>query len=310
MIYLHHYDASLFSEKVRLMLGYLNLSWFSVNIPNIMPRPLLMPLTGGYRKTPCLQIDANVYCDTAVITHGLVRESGDTTLLAHGFPADRVAEWADTQLFRVAVALNFRPEALGPMMSQLSESDVEAFQKDRAELSKGAPIVSYSAEAALGYLWTYTDQLERTLARSDQAFLFGADPCVADFSVYHCLWFLRNNPVNAPLLHSHHAVAEWYERMKSFGHGHVSRSSGEAALAAAKAAEPVAPVLTGAVPEGLTLGDHISVMPIDYGRIPVSGHLVAIGPDEVVIEREAPETGRVMTHFPHAGFEVVRIAAD
>ena len=60
-IYLHHYPASLFSEKARALLGYLKLGWRSVVIPTIMPRPLLMPLSGGYRKTPCLQIGANVY---------------------------------------------------------------------------------------------------------------------------------------------------------------------------------------------------------------------------------------------------------
>lgn len=307
MIYLHHYDASLFSEKVRLMLGYLGLPWQSVNIPNIMPRPLLMPLSGGYRKTPCLQIDANVFCDTAVITQGLVRESGDTTLLQHGFPAYRVAEWADSQLFRVTVALNFRPEALGPMMAQMSQTDIEAFQKDRAELSKGAPIVSYSAEAALGFLSTYVDQLEETFARSGKAFLFGENPSVADFSIYHCLWFIRNNPVNAPLIESHPEVGEWYARMKAFGHGEMTLSDGEAALAAAKDAEPVVPALSGRCPDGVAIGDSVSVMPIDYGRIPVMGTLVAMGVDEIVVERESAETGRVMTHFPSAGFELVKV---
>ena len=32
-----------------------------------MPKPDLMPLTGGYRKTPVLQIGADIYCDTQLI---------------------------------------------------------------------------------------------------------------------------------------------------------------------------------------------------------------------------------------------------
>jgi len=44
---LHHYPMSLFAEKARLMLGFKGLSWRSVNIPSIMPKPDLMPLTGG-----------------------------------------------------------------------------------------------------------------------------------------------------------------------------------------------------------------------------------------------------------------------
>ena len=38
MIYLHHYPASLFSEKVRLLLGHFGLEWRSVEIPSIMGR--------------------------------------------------------------------------------------------------------------------------------------------------------------------------------------------------------------------------------------------------------------------------------
>ena len=62
---------------------------------------LLIPLSGGYRKTPVYQQGANVYRDTDVIVRALARSAGRWQLYAHGFAADRVAEWADTQLFRV-----------------------------------------------------------------------------------------------------------------------------------------------------------------------------------------------------------------
>src|SRR5260221_13392170 len=63
-IILHHYDRSPFSEKVRLVFGLKGVSWRSVDIPRWMPKPELMPLTGGYRKTPVMQIGAHTYCDT------------------------------------------------------------------------------------------------------------------------------------------------------------------------------------------------------------------------------------------------------
>ena len=66
-IILHHYDTSPFSEKVRVMLGVKGLSWRSVIQPVIMPKPELVPLTGGYRRIPVLQIGADVYCDTQCI---------------------------------------------------------------------------------------------------------------------------------------------------------------------------------------------------------------------------------------------------
>ena len=62
-IILHHYETSPYSEKVRLGLGFKGLTWASVEIPVIMPKPDLTALTGGYRKTPVLQIGADIYCD-------------------------------------------------------------------------------------------------------------------------------------------------------------------------------------------------------------------------------------------------------
>ena len=63
-IILHHYEISPYSEKVRIGLGLKALAWGSVEIPVIMPKPDLTALTGGYRKTPVLQIGADIYCDS------------------------------------------------------------------------------------------------------------------------------------------------------------------------------------------------------------------------------------------------------
>jgi glutathione S-transferase len=300
-IFLHHYPASLFSEKIRVLLGYLGASWHSVVIPSIMPRPLLMPLSGGYRKTPVLQIGANVYCDTKIIARGLARHFDNRELYAHGFTAHRVADWADTQLFQITVALNFSPKALSAMMGRIPPEEAAAFQKDRAELSKGASIVSFSADAAGGYLRHCLVELDQAIQGE---FLFGDRPSIADFSVYHCLWFVNNNPVNATLLQPFGNVRAWMDRMADFGHGRMQESTGEAALVAARSTDPVLPSLTDDLPEGFARGQPVAVTPVDYGRIPVTGRLAAWSAEEIVIEREAEETGPVMAHFPSPGFEV------
>ena len=72
-VVLHHFEKSPFSEKVRVVFGIKQLAWSSVLIPRIMPRPDLMPMTGGYRRTPVLQIGADVYCDTQIIIRELER---------------------------------------------------------------------------------------------------------------------------------------------------------------------------------------------------------------------------------------------
>jgi glutathione S-transferase len=300
-IFLHHYPASLFSEKVRLLLGYLKLPWRSVIIPSIMPRPLLMPLSGGYRKTPVLQIGANVYCDTKLIARALARHAGDQTLYRLGFPAHRVADWADVHLFQVTVALNFSPTAAAAMLGRIPPAEAAAFQKDRAELSQGAAITRYSPEVAAAYLHHALCELDAGVA---EGFLFGDRPCIADFAVYHCLWFVDNNEVNAPLLDAYRHVRGWLQRMAEIGHGSVIESDGEAALAAARAIEPVLPELDNRMPKGFELGQAVEVAPVDYGRVPVRGALAGWSADEIVLERETPETGAIMTHFPAPGFEV------
>jgi len=59
-VILHHYPMSPYAEKTRRALGIKKLAWRSVTIPVIMPKPDLMPLTGGYRKTPVMQIGADI----------------------------------------------------------------------------------------------------------------------------------------------------------------------------------------------------------------------------------------------------------
>jgi glutathione S-transferase len=303
-IYLHHYPESPFSEKIRAILGFLSLEWNSVTISMIMPRPKLMPLSGGYRKTPILQIGANVYCDTKVIARALADHAEDGQLFAGGFAAHRIADWADTHLFRVCVGLLFRPEALGPMMAKggFGNVDMGAFMKDRAELVGNQPLATFSGPAAESFVLHYLSELESSVVNS--GFLLGSRPTIADFSVYHCLWFLRNSPYNAPLVESRTRVMEWVERMAAFGHGKRVDSTADAALAAARASEPVAPkpVVLALKAE---LGQTVQVAPIDYGRVPVSGELVCADAEQFALRRHSDETGDVITHFPRPGFEIV-----
>ncbi|MES3013082.1 MAG: glutathione S-transferase N-terminal domain-containing protein, partial [Pseudomonadota bacterium] len=99
---LHHYAGSPFSEKVRLILGFKGLAWRSVIVPNIMPKPDVVALTGGYRRTPFMQIGADIYCDTALMCrvidalnmeNAVLRAGIDaarTQLMAHGHAEDCV----------------------------------------------------------------------------------------------------------------------------------------------------------------------------------------------------------------------------
>jgi len=298
---LHHYAGSLFSEKIRLLFGYLGLPWKSVEIASIMPRPELMPLTGGYRRTPVMQEGADIYCDTRVIAERLAEIAGHSAI-CRGFAQNRIAEWADSQLFRIVVAVTFQPRALTTMMSRLSDTEISAFQKDRAELAKGAPITTFSPSAAEGHLHTYLDELDASI---NGPFLFGNAPCIADFSIYHNLWLVQYNPAVAPLLDGRINVTDWRRRMAAFGHGRFQTMSRADALAVGRAATPRPGAgETNGLPPGLALGDTATVTPTDYGMIPVKGKLVSCSTREVAIERTDPEAGTVVVHFPRIGFVV------
>ena len=119
---LHHYPSSPFSEKIRKVLGYKKLAWKSVIIPRIMPKPDVVALTGGYRRTPLLQIGADIYCDTALICDVLERHQPVPGLYPQGSTgAVRIlAQWADSTLFWAAMGYCFSPAGAAFMSGSLS----------------------------------------------------------------------------------------------------------------------------------------------------------------------------------------------
>ncbi len=108
-VILHHYPQSPVSEKVRVVLGIKGLDWFSVQIPRLPPKPDLMPLTGGYRLTPVMQIGADVYCDSQCIIRELERRYPEPTLFPGGSDgmAWGISRWTDGALFETTIALVF-----------------------------------------------------------------------------------------------------------------------------------------------------------------------------------------------------------
>src|SRR5438309_6819722 len=110
-IILHHYAGSPFSEKVRLVLGYKGLAWKSVTVPVILPKPEVVALTGGYRRTPFMQIGADIYCDSALMCRVIDRLAPEPPLYpaASAGLAEIVAQWADTALFWTAIPYTVQP---------------------------------------------------------------------------------------------------------------------------------------------------------------------------------------------------------
>ncbi|MGK9064670.1 glutathione S-transferase family protein [Stutzerimonas chloritidismutans] len=304
---LHHYPTSPFAEKARLMLGFKQLSWRSVQIPPVMPKPDLTALTGGYRRTPVLQIGADVYCDTALMARRLEAEKATPALFPEGleFAAATLAQWADSVLFLHAVSLVFQPESMALRFAQVPKAFVEAFSKDRAALFSSGSVSRVPLEQAKNHWPVLMARLQQQLARSRGEFLLGSALCIADLSVAHCLWFLKATPVTAPLVDGYPEVAAWLGRVLGVGHGAGSELSAEDALKAAREAEPAAlPDEAFADPNGFTVGQQVSIAAVDYGTDPVEGELVFAGVEELILRREDPRAGLVHVHFPRFGFKL------
>ena len=238
---LHHYDMSPFAEKVRLILGYKQLPWRSVHIPPVMPKPDVVALTGGYRKTPVLQVGADVYCDTALIARVLEARQPAPTLYPASAPlAALLAQWADGMLFGAAVAWAMQPAGVGAILGDPSPEVLKGFATDRAAMrSAGAPRLTLADGTA--QLKAHLATLNAQLAAGGP-WLLGAAPSIADFSVGHCLWFIRLAKPVAHLLDDYPAIGPWLDRLLAIGHHQPTEMSSADAIAVAASATVHAPV--------------------------------------------------------------------
>lgn len=303
---LHHYPTSPFAEKARLLLGFKGLSWRSVKISPVMPKPDLTALTGGYRKTPVLQIGADIYCDTALIARRLEQEKALPAFFpeAQEMIVAAFAAWADSVVFQHAVSLVFQPESIAVRFGNLPPEAIEAFIADRAGLFSGGSATKLSAEQAKHQWPTIMARLEQQLQREEGDYLFG-EPSIADFALAHPLWFLKATPVTSPLVDNYPAVSAWLARVMGFGHGAPSEMTSEEALEVARNATPAAlPDEAFDDPNGFKPGQQVLVAATDYGVDPITGELLFAGREELIVRREDERGGVVHVHVPRFGFRI------
>jgi len=303
---LHHYPTSPFSEKARLLLGFKGLSWRSVNISPVMPKPDLTALTGGYRKTPVLQVGADIYCDTSLIARRLEQEKALPAFFPEGqeMIAASFAAWADSVVFQHTVSLVFQPESVAVRFGNMPPEAIKAFIADRAALFSGGSATRLSAEQAKHQWPTIMARLEQQLQREEGDYLFG-EPSIADFAMAHPLWFLKATAVTSPFVDSYPAVSAWLARVLGFGHGAPSEMTSGQALEVARNATPVdLPDEQFADPNGFQAGQQVVIAATDYGVDPVAGELLFAGREELILRRKDERSGWVHVHFPRFGFRI------
>jgi glutathione S-transferase len=301
---LHHYPMSPFAEKIRLIFGLKGLPWSSVHIPNIMPKPDLTALTGGYRKTPVMQIGADIYCDTSLIAEVIEALSPQPTLFPSGIAAASriLAQWADSTLFWTTVAITMQPAGIAHMFEGVPPEAIKAFGDDRNIFRASLPRMR-PADASAAFT-LYLDRLEEMLGK--QKFFFGSAPSISDFSIYHNIWFLERGGPVAKILESYPALQAWRTRMSAFGHGTQEKLDSEAAIAIAHGAAPEPAAGNHAESHGTSSGEKVVVAATDTGTDPIEGVLYAATKDRISIARQDPRAGKVVVHFPRLGFELRR----
>jgi glutathione S-transferase len=303
-IYFHHYPNSPFAEKMRAIFGYKNIAWKSVMQPMVMPKPDMQALTGGYRRIPILQIGNDIICDTALICDVLEHLSPDKSLYPAGIKgaARTVAQWADSTLFWVAMAYNFSSAGAAHIFAANPDA-AATLVADRAAMRGGAPRMN-PADAKPAY----KSYLRRIASMVDeQPFVLGAQPSVADFAIYHPLWFTRNIPALAPILDATPSVLAWMDRIKALGHGRIDKSSAADSIA-------VCAGFTGANrlfdvkhevfqdDHGIPLGSQVSIKAESFGLEETQGELVAATRTRYSLRRQDARAGTVNVHFPRIGF--------
>ena len=295
---LHHFDWSPYAEKVRVLLGLKGLGWRSVQIPMISPKPDLTALTGGYRKTPVLQVGADIYCDTSCIARELEARFPQPTLFpdgSHGL-AYALAAWAD-RFFTPGAALSMG------LNDQLPADLVQ----DRRDFFTHMDFDSFRAQAphSFGQVLANAALLEEQLS-DGRAFLTGDRPGLADATAYYVTWMCRGFIASAnDLFQPFTRIAAWEARVRGIGHGGRTEMTADEAIAIARSSSPQPGRGVAANdPSGLRAGQEVTVTPDDYGKVPVEGELVTLDPLHIAVRRVDARAGEVVVHFPRLGYVV------
>jgi glutathione S-transferase len=302
---LHHFDSSPFSEKIRLIFGFKKLRWKSVSVPMILPKPDVVALTGGYRRTPFLQLGADIYCDTALMCRVIDRLAPEPPLYLTGGAASGMqhllAQWADSALFWTAIPYTTQPAGIPYVLGDVTPEFLKAMAQDRAAMTAGMRRVTTTDAAA--QLHSYFTWLESLVAGG--GFLLGDRPCIADFSVAQSLWFILRVPPVVGVVAPFKTLVAWYERVVAFEHGHAEPlDSGDAIAIAARATDRAPTQVEPGL--GFDAGAQVTVAPTDYAADLVTGTLVGLSASEVVIERRDDRAGAVHVHFPRIGYQIKR----
>ena len=301
----HNYPQSPVAEKVRVAFGIKGIAWRSVEIPRLTPKPLLTTLTGGYRRTPVMQIGADIYCDSQCIIRELEQRFPSPTYMPTRDAGLMwcLSRWTDGALFDLAVKI---------VLGSAGDALPADFAQDRGRLYLGENWAE-GLKAANVQLPHHVAQLRAPLSwlnemlSDNRPFLLGESPAAIDAQIYHVVWFVRGRWEGGPPMLAEFAHLErWDANVRNLGHGTASDMSPEDAIARAKTLETVTRQgVADHDPQGLKVGDTVTIHPdVDGGEQPVEGKVRMANAHSIAVDRVSDDAGNVCVHFPRAGYRV------
>ncbi len=299
---LHHYWPSPFAHKVRLALGLANAKWLSVEIPRVPPKPLLTPLTAGYRRTPILQIGADIYCDTQNIVRELADFGFSQALFPEGCMSKALAfsAWIDGAVFELAARV---------VITNALDTAPSEFIKDRGDLYFEPGWTNKKLNHDLS---SVVLQLDAQLKNIDDILTCGENICskelsYADVSVAYLAWFLRGRWEAGPKVLSRYPnICRIENAVYDCGEGQYQDLGGKEAMKIANDNIPKSLVgIDGSVMTELSLNQRVGIRPRTQSSDPtVFGELRYLDRQRVSINNNEKEVGAIAVHFPISGYEI------
>ncbi len=303
----HAYPQSPVAEKIRVAFGVKGLSWRSVEIPRLPPKPLLTTLTGGYRRTPVMQIGADIYCDSFCIIEEL-----EQRFPVHSFYrtteaglAQCLSRWTDGALFELSVKI---------VLGSAGDALPEDFAEDRGRLYLGGDNWAENLKKANTQLPHLVAQFRVTCSWLDQVledkrkFLLGDEATALDAQIYHVIWFIRGRFAGGEALLSEFPnLVGWEKSIQALGHGTSSDLTAEEAIEIAASTIPkTKEYVQDNDPQGLQAGMQIKVGPdVESGEQFVTGIIRYADIHRIAITRTCEQTGTdVCVHFPRTGYRI------
>ena len=308
-IIVYSYELAPNPQKLSQFISFFAIPFKYVEIPTIMPRPMLAEIGITYRRTPLLSIGSDMYIDNALIISKLsdmAQHSSDTESLS-----DATNHLEYDSLGQLAFQLG-----AGLMPPDMPILHDKAFLADRSELL-GRPFdpsaMAKARPSTVSKMLSLLQLVQRHFLRDGERsfFLGGPTPSTADMHLYWGLnWGLRYHLGARPEISetSHPKIFAWLAAVETFIEGRKHQT--DITMEEAYKVLQVPPTHeyakfvphVEANPEGLSEGQRIKVTPADTGKSgPQFGELISLNYEQVCLRNDK---GLVM-HFPRMGYEVV-----